>query len=220
MISSKYHCIYIHIPKTAGTSVETSFGVHGERRKRGAQDHRSIRNLHDAVWPPVRGAESVEGWLRFFNQRIKGRMHGFEFVTKDQMDTYFKFAFVRNPWDRVYSWYRNVMRDELHQKELSISGDSSFPEFVQNHLDVWALKPQLSWITDEKGEIAIDYIGKFETLEDDYRFICEKVGKPAEELPKALHYGTASYREAYDSSTKALVAEKYAEEIQHLGYSF
>jgi len=37
--------------------------------------------------------------------------------------------------------------------------------------------------------------------EDDYRFICEKLGKPAEGLPRALHYGRVFYREAYDSTS-------------------
>ncbi len=147
-------------------------------------------------------------------------MHGFDFVTLEQMDTYFKFAFVRNPWDRVYSWYRNVMRDKLHQQELSIGGDSSFQEFVRNCLDTWALRPQLSWITDETGEVAIDYVGKFETLEDDYRFICKRLGKPVKKLPMTLHYGAAPYQEVYDKYTKALVAEKYAEEIERFEYVF
>jgi hypothetical protein len=158
--------------------------------------------------------------MRYFNQRIKGRRHGFECATKDQMDSYFKFAFVRNPWDRVHSWYRNVMRDELHRKELSIAPDLSFAEFVQKHLDVWALRPQLSWLTDENGDIAVDYIGKFETLEEDYRIICEKVGKPTESLPRTLHYDAVSYRDVYDSTSEALVAEKYAEEIERLSYLF
>jgi len=41
-----------------------------------------------------------------------------------------------------------------------------------------------------------------------------------ERLPRTLHYGTVSYREAYDSTSKMLVAEKYAEEIERLEYSF
>lgn len=220
MISREYRCIYIHIPKTAGTSIETGFGAYRRERKRGAQDHRSIRNLNESVWPPSRGAYSLEDWAKYINQRIKARIHGFDGVTSDQMDTYFKFAFVRNPWGRVHSWYRNVMRDEQHRKELSIPADISFPDFVSNHLDVWALRSQLSWVVNEKGDIAVDYIGRFESLEDDYRTICAKVGKPADSLPKMLYHDTVSYRNAYDSASKVLVAEKYAEEISRLGYLF
>ena len=220
MISHKYRCIYIHIPKTAGTSVELKLGLHGEVRKRGSQDHRTIRNLHDAIWPPSIGRYAPIAWLRYINQRYQGYAKGFQFLSKQQWDSYFKFAFVRNPWDRVYSWYRNVMRDEVHQKMLQVSKDCDFRQFVANHLEIWALRPQWSWIVDENDAMVVDYVGKFEALEADFEFVCRQIGMTDVALPKALHYGASMYKDAYDDASKTLVAKKYAKEIDYFEYSF
>ena len=117
MISTRHRCIFVHIPKTAGTSVEAALGWFTEYT-RGAQDHRSIRKLREAITP-------------------------------DEFCTYFKFTFVRNPWDRVVSWYKNALEDPVHRQKYGISETCSFREFLTAHEANWGLKSQLRWIQEQ-----------------------------------------------------------------------
>jgi len=220
VISRKHHCIYIHIPKTAGTSIETMLGYHGAVLKRGWQDHRRLRNIQQAIWPLSRGRFMPADFARFVAQRYKGGSRGFDFVSNSEFNSFFKFAIVRNPWDRVYSWYRNVIRDPFHQKELGFSPDRSFDDFVANQLDCWALMPQLDWLVNEDGRVELDYIGRFEALDDSLVDICRALGMRNEVLPHELHSGSSDYRSAYSKNSRAVVAERYAKEISLFGYEF
>lgn len=220
MISHKYRCIYIHIPKTAGTSVEKRFGAHEVMDARLKQDHRTVRNLIDGISPFSTGAIGFRNILAYINQRYKGVRDGVDFVSRDQFDSYFKFCFVRNPWDRVYSWYRNVARDTQHQLELGIHKNVTFSDFVTLHMDQWALRPQIDWIVDKKGNVSIDFIGKFENLSKDFEVICEHLGIEDTSLPMMLDSGKESYVDAYDDKIRDLVGSRYCKEIEMFNYKF
>ena len=197
-----------------------ALGFHDVAEKRGRQDHRRLRNIEQAIWPPSRRRFLPADFARFASQRISGRSRGFEFITNSEYDHFFKFAVVRNPWDRVFSWYRNVIRDPFHQKELGISADCSFVDFVEDHLDCWALNRQTDWLVDVNGENALDYVGRFETLQESFMHICKKLGIENAELPNALHSGTSDFRAAYTEQTHDIVAAKYEDEIELFNYEF
>ena len=220
MISREHECVFIHIPKTAGTSIETALGYHEVANERGRQDHRRLRNIEQAIWPPNRQRFLPADFARYASQRLRGRSRGFEFITSTEYDRFFKFAVVRNPWDRVYSWYRNVVRDPFHQKELGISADCSFADFVKNHLDCWALNEQIDWLVDESGNIALDYVGKFEALQETFVHICKVLGIENQVLPKVLDSGTSDFRSAYTDDIREIVAARYAKEIELFNYEF
>ena len=220
MISHENKCIYIHIPKTAGTSVEKHLGAHQSVGLRLKQDHRTVSNIMGGISPFSSGKVNLRSILVYFNQRYKGALQGVNFVSKRQFDSYFKFCFVRNPWDRTYSWYRNVLRDPLHQKELGISEDITFSDFVTYHANQWALRPQIDWIVNAEGKVIVDYVGKFENLEYDFKVICEHLGLEDSTLPMTLDSGKVTYIDAYDNSLKKLVAERYHKEIKLFNYRF
>ena len=83
-----------------------------------------------------------------------------------------------------------------------------------------SLRPQLHWITDKNGEVNLDFIGRFETLNDDFAYVCKQIGVSEIELPHKLDGGKANYREAYDSELREYVGKIYAEEIEMFGYRF
>lgn len=140
--------------------------------------------------------------------------------TKAEWDSFYKFSVVRNPWDRVFSWYRNVVRDPIHRQNFGITENCTFEEFTESHLDCWALDPQLDWLRDSNGRISMDYIGLFENLSETYAQIKNTLGLPQAELPQMLNSKSVDYREHYSVTLRRRVAGKYAEEIEMFSYEF
>ncbi len=135
--------------------------------------------------------------------------------------SYFKFGFVRNPWDRVVSLYnRNEgikMREQMSFEE--------FAEWIQLSSDTCVHptphKSQLDWFKDHSGRVVADYIGKFETIEKDWEFICNRL-HISQPLPHENRNdkNQRHYTEYYTNKTQRLIAEKFKEDIDYFGYSF
>lgn len=97
-------------------------------------------------------------------------------IGRKQFETYFKFGFVRNPWDRVVSLYERA-------EGLQFRNTMSFDEFVDwiQYSSSTCLYPtphrhQLDWFVDPSGNVLADFIGKFERLDEDWAFVAQKLG--------------------------------------------
>jgi hypothetical protein len=79
------------------------------------------------------------------------------------------------------------------------------------------------WITDEYGKIIVDYVGKFESLTEDYYQILDQIGLPQKPLP-GMNIDTAksgkSYRSFYNYQTQKIIEQKYKDDINLFGYKF
>jgi hypothetical protein len=192
MISHKHKFIFVHINKTGGTSIEVLLKRYSNKFKK----HQSIIDLNKEA----------------------------------SSNDYFKFTFVRNSWDRFLSIYK--YRIKTNQTNLA-SNPASFKEWAKNIYDknpkhynahnsqkLLMLSEQLDWITDIDGSINMDFIGRFENLQEDFNTVCDKIGILRQELP---HYNKTKhkhYTEYYDDETREIVAEKYAKDIEYFGYKF
>jgi hypothetical protein len=222
MISHKYKCIFIHIPKCAGSSIERALG-HADNAPN-IPDHRSIRMLQQ----PALSWASVSEWdnLRHLALRIRHAAlpnpNPLNTLTlsRRQYGDYFKFTIVRNPWARAFSWYGAWIRDPGNRKGLRLQGDVSFGEFLREHAGKGALRTQLSWLRDFEGRVPIDFVGRFETLEQDFETLCTRLQIPHSPLPHARKGGGDDYRLHYDDESKKTIASAYSEEIEQFGYSF
>jgi hypothetical protein len=120
---------------------------------------------------------SKENWLELL-RRIRQHFHREPnplnklTVTGEQYKNYFKFAFVRNPWARAFSWYKNVMRDQVHRKGYRVREGIPLNEFLRRYAGRGMLRPQTYWINSFDGSIPLDYIGRFESLGTDFAEIC------------------------------------------------
>lgn len=171
---------------------------------------------------------------------IKNAFEGFDknhfIISRKRIKNYksfFKVAFVRNPYDKIVSCYKDKIldRDEnsrfiRHNKNMRPG--MSFKEFVKvayktsdPKLDRH-LKSQHYLLSDKKGNLIPDFIGKFESIKRDFEKICKKMGvqKPPE-LPQInKNNPEKDYRKYYDEETKKMVYERYKRDIEVFGYNF
>lgn len=224
MISHEHRCIFIHIPKCAGTSIERAFGhLDGHEGRRG-QDHRSIRMIERPMLTPRLFSSADNGFEVM--RRVRHRLHrarnprNKRRVSSEQYRSYFKFTFVRNPWARAYSWYRNVLRDVNHLDTMGISGPIPLGEFLERFAGRGELRPQTYWIRDFGGAIPLDFIGRFENLREDFGEVCRFIGCDRISLPHEVRGSGEDYREHFDTESIELVRDVYRNEIELFGYSF
>ncbi|WP_238946762.1 sulfotransferase family 2 domain-containing protein [Seongchinamella unica] len=137
----------------------------------------------------------------------------------------FTFTIVRNPWDKVVSHYHYRVR--TNQTGL---GDRPIPfaEWLQRvYIDrdpfyfdqPRMFMPQKQWLVDESGEMLVEFIGRFENLQQDFDSICQRLQVEAS-LGHAKPSSRGSYRDYYDAESEALVREYFAQDIELFGYAF
>ena len=191
------HSIFVHTPKTAGTSIGQAIYGHW-------MGHVPLRRF--AVFDP---------------RKFK---------------SYFKFSFVRNPWDRLLSafahlkgygeplaereavWSKRYLGEtETFEQFVLKLRDALFRELIVNDV---IFRPQLDWITlPGSNAIAVDFLGRFESLEDDYAQVARRLGI-AVELPKRNFTTRPPHREAYSKEMRTITEEVFRKDISRLGYDF
>jgi len=141
-------------------------------------------------------------------------------VTASQFKSYYKFSFVRNPWARAYSWFNNVIRDQVQQSHLGVTSEIDFKTFLKKFGGTGMLKPQTYWLKSFNGELGVDFVGRFEHLKEDFQAVMGALGNQKLELPHQIKGKGRDFRSVYDDETIELVARTYADEIKLFDYKF
>lgn len=131
------------------------------------------------------------------------------YVGEDIWRGYFKFSFERNPWDRQVSWYR-------YRTKSRETTRPSFDAFNSDRRRAWVGNWDLYAID---GNIAIDFVGRYETLADDFAMVAGRLGLNGQvALPEVS--ASRDYRAHYNDHSRHLIAAWYAPEIREFDYEF
>ena len=215
LLSHRKKFLFVHIAKTGGTSVRSAL-----------QQYR----WRDPYYAPIWLASKLSG-LANHELGIKLPRHAKaiaaqEMLPKQFYDSLFKFAFVRNPWDLQVSSYHHIQRERPHL----LKQDESFDAFLrhkfdperpwQYHIDT-SITPQSDYLVDLKGSLIVYFIGKYETLQQDFTHCCQVIDIPIIELPHRRRANDRlAYRDYYTPETQRMVEEHFTRDIEILGYEF
>jgi Sulfotransferase family len=156
--------------------------------------------------------------------------------SKENFDNYFKFTFVRNPWERLYSAYNFLKKGGINKNdkvwaEQNLYCFESFEDFVkkwvnkENIQSYIHFRPQYQFIClPFKNKPILDFLGFYENLQEDFSHVQMKIlGKADKNLThhnKTSSNPQSDYRDFYSDKTKRIIAEVYREDIRMLGYNF
>jgi Sulfotransferase family len=138
-----------------------------------------------------------------------------DYVGDEVWRSYFKFAFDRNPWDRQVSWYLYKTKSKRFRP--------SFEQFMSSRRRAYVTNYAIYTLD---GALAVDFVGRYERLEEDLNAALAKAGVPgcSVKVPRTNvtpdRDEARDYRSYYSADTRALVADWYQPEIALLGYGF
>jgi Sulfotransferase family len=142
-----------------------------------------------------------------------------------RFDARFKFAFVRNPWDKVLSHYAyRVMTNQTGLGEGKVDFTTWVRRAYGEHDPLLYDKPkmfmqQTEWLSDSEGHNLMDFVGRFERLEADFKAVCSAIGRQAE-LPHVKGSRHGPYRDAYDRVSADIIASAFQTDIESFDYNF
>lgn len=132
---------------------------------------------------------------------------------------YFKFAIVRNPFDRFISICFFLNRKNPMFVETPLQWMKSAIK-VQRFRQRILVKPQYQQLIDGQGNIAMDYVGRYETLQESVDEICQQLQLETTPLQKRNTSEHSEYREYYDDELRSAVENIYQEDLRRFNYSY
>lgn len=224
IISHQHRFIFIHGPKTAGTSIADALIPHCGPDDVIVQHRSHGLNKHD-------GAERIR-----------------EFTGAEVWESYFKFTFERNPWDKMVSlycmqvdpdhWRRHDvgaftrLRDRIRRWRVAKHPPSFRRWLLRKHRGLLhsGLPTYLGQLYFTEGPLAADHFGRFENLQEDFAEIAARIGVDAtlgggdraqrRKADPDFDPSVPSYRKYYDPELEEIVRGKYAKEIAFFNYEF
>ena len=207
LISDSHQFIFLRMRKVASTSMKTILLPMCLPRPAGKIAHLKSR-----------------AWLEWDYHRYVFRAHDDIRAAQRRMpaesfNRYFKFAFVRNPWDRLVSEYNFLLERPTHGRHKKVKKLSDFKRFI--HMQVKRNDAyQINMLCDRQGKLLMDFVGKLENLEEDWQTVCKKIGIPYQQLQRKNATQHRHYQDYYDDETRQLVGRHWSREIELFEYTF
>ena len=206
IISHAHRYLFFAVPKTGTHSVRQALREH-----MGPQDLEQVLLFEGKRFPFPEFAEIRHGHIS--TRQIRP-------VLGDEVfKAYFKFAFVRNPFDRFVSYCAFMSRgSNVFQVE-----PQRYMKYVIRELkplDHLLYQPQHQMLTNENGELEIDFIGRNETMQASYDQICARIGIASTNLGRVNASRHRPWQEYYDRDLVGWVSELYQRDLELFDYGF
>lgn len=228
IVSHKHKFIFIKTEKTASSSIEIALSeicgpddiitpTRGDLEVQRAVSGQNFRIEHPMkperkLWRRVlrRPERPYHPTVGYYEHMPAWRIR--TYLGEEVWNSYFKFAFTRNPWDAQVSYYFYKTRNDVPRPPFDV--------FLQRQKKARVQLWNLYTIDDV---IAVDFLGRFENLDADFGEIQRRIGLKE---PLVLPFANTSdkpkdrYREFYSHQTRARVEAWYGKEIAAHGYEF
>jgi hypothetical protein len=209
LISDKHRFIFIHVYKNAGASITKAlhpFAI--DPWKHGL--YKILQRRMGISHPPSHPAYRYQSHIRAAELMEK--------IGRETYKSYFSFAVVRNPWSWQVSLYNYVLKATTHRQHELFKSFLTFDEYIE-----WRcteeVRFQKDFIFSSDGEQLVDFIGRFERLDEDFATICSRIGISAS-LPRLNASTFKSYQSYYTEASKELLRKTFEPDITLFGYDF
>ena len=207
IVSHSHRFIFAAVPKTGTHAVRQALREHLSDR-----DVEQVGLFVDKRFPWEDLAAIRHGHLSL--QQVR------PYLGDEAFSGYFKFAFVRNPFDRFVSYCAFMLRggDVFQQQPQAVMRHFLFEEPPEHHI---LFQPQASLLVGEDGKtLMADHIGHVEDMQGSYDAICARIGIASRPLDRVNGSRHGDYRHYYDQGLIDGVAARYAQDLEQFGYSF
>lgn len=212
IVSHSKKFVFIHIFKTAGTSIRAALLPYQSLRLR------AVLTAYRAAWTVAPRALSRKITHRAGRIKHGNYVQATRWISDEQMRDYFKFAFVRNPWDWTVSLYFYILKEKDHHWHPEVSRMSDFGEFLDFYLGTQP-RTQKSFLVNGDGQIMMDFVGRFENLNADFGKVCQRLDIQ-QNLGKKNTSNHRPYMEYYTPERRDSLGEFFEEDIREFNYTF
>jgi hypothetical protein len=204
VISHRYKCVYVHIPKSGGQSIESVF----------VEQH----GLTWATRAPLLLRPCSD---RRFGPKFLAHLTAAEYVSLGHLSPtdwqdYFTFAAIRNPWDRMLSTYRYLDPEGVSFAEWLTT--TAQKRLERGH---FFFLPQADYVCDSDGQIIVDMIIRLEDFPSAFDVVRDRLqisGSGLTRVNVSEQHTNLTLDAAYDEATENVVAEMYARDIELWDY--
>ena len=208
MLSLRYNFLFIHIPKTAGNSIQSILSNYSEDEIVASQVYHDKKERFEisGIHPSLKKHSRIRDYRALLDRKLYDRL--------------FKFSIIRNPWERLISLYftpssnRNDWSRESFLRLVKRTDPVDQYITLDNTLWCRALG-KLAYIDRD-----LDYLIRYENLENDFREVCVRAGLPEMSIPSFDKSKRAHFSEYYDDALVDIIYKKYRREIDWAGYTF
>jgi hypothetical protein len=206
IVSHQHRFVFAAIPKTGTHSVRQALRAH-----LGDDDLEQVGLFVNKRFPFEELAAIKHGHISL--QQIR------PFLGETAFESYFKFAFVRNPFDRFVSYCAFMTRADgaFLKNPKQVMRFILDDERPRQHV---LFQPQHSFVTDADGALLADHVGRVEDMQGSYDVICERLNLPGAMLEQVNSSRRGSYRDYYDDALTDAVAQLYRRDLELFGYGF
>ena len=215
-INHDLKAIFIHVHKTGGTylsyMLHKYYGFKNYYLRR--PDHDTFCQNKKKTTKYINYENRVHGVLKYYktSAHLNKKMN----MTPQKWSSYYKFCFIRNPYDKIVSAWNHVNRFKIpFNNYLNLTHTCNDVEYMHMFL------PQVRNIINEKGLIEINFIGRFENLEEDFQTVLKNIGikniihDVKKQMNKREHL---DFYEYYDQETLNKVNLLLLEDFKKLDY--